>query len=125
LVIRLRDHFPVAELVFDAWKLFEIWIGTLVLGGLLRWGFWRGQEIEGCGMASICLTNEATSTDPSRGWPAFAGWLSSGDFSNRCASSTSSLEKEQGENSKLIPAFTLFSILLSTPYIFMEVPHAT
>jgi hypothetical protein len=49
LVIRLRDHFPVAELVFDAWKLFEIWIGTLVLGGLLRWGFWRGQEIEGWG----------------------------------------------------------------------------
>jgi len=57
LVLRLRDHFPGAELVFDAWRPFEIWIGNLVLGGLLRWGFWRGQEIEGWG-AGIHLLDE-------------------------------------------------------------------
>jgi O-methyltransferase involved in polyketide biosynthesis len=46
LVLRLRGHFPGAELVFDAWRPFEIWLGNFVLGGLLRWGFWRGQELE-------------------------------------------------------------------------------
>jgi len=55
LVLRLRDHFPGAELVFDAWRPFEIWIGNLVLGGLLRWGFWHGQEIEGWGDPSVSL----------------------------------------------------------------------
>ncbi|MCC7451576.1 MAG: class I SAM-dependent methyltransferase [Anaerolineae bacterium] len=49
LVLMLRDYFPYAELVFDAWRPFEIWLGNFVLGGLLRWGFWRGQEIEGWG----------------------------------------------------------------------------
>ena len=49
LVLRLRDHFPCAELVFDAWRPFEIWIGNRLLGGLLRWGFWRSQELEGWG----------------------------------------------------------------------------
>ena len=51
LVLRLRDHFPGAELVFDGWRPFEIWLGNRYLsgsqfGGLLRWGFWHGQEIE-------------------------------------------------------------------------------
>ena len=54
LVLTLRDHFPGAELVFDGWRPFEIWVGNLLLSpskfaGLLRWGFWRGQEIEGWG----------------------------------------------------------------------------
>jgi O-methyltransferase involved in polyketide biosynthesis len=49
LVLRLRDYFPDAELVFDAWRPFEVWLGNLVLGGLLRWGFWHGQELEGWG----------------------------------------------------------------------------
>ena len=49
LVLMLREHFPGAELVFDGWRPFEIWIGNFVLGGLLRWGFWRSQEIEGWG----------------------------------------------------------------------------
>lgn len=52
LVLRLRDHFPGAELVFDGWRPFEIWLGNRYLSnslfaGLMRWGFWRGQEIEG------------------------------------------------------------------------------
>jgi O-methyltransferase involved in polyketide biosynthesis len=53
LVLTLRDHFPGAELVFDAWSPFEIWLGNFVLGGLLRWGIWRSQEIECWGSASF------------------------------------------------------------------------
>ena len=49
LVLTLRDHFPGAELVFDGWRPFEIWLGNFVLGGLLRWGFWRGQALEDWG----------------------------------------------------------------------------
>ncbi len=47
LVLTLRDHCPGAELVFDAWTPLQIWVGNRVLKGLLRWGFWRGQELEG------------------------------------------------------------------------------
>ncbi len=51
LVLTLRDHFPGAELVFDGWRPFEVWIGNRHLSkslyaGLLRWGFWSGKEIE-------------------------------------------------------------------------------
>lgn len=54
LVLRLRDHFPGAELVFDGWRPFEIWIANRSLSnspfaGLMQWGFWRGQELEGWG----------------------------------------------------------------------------
>jgi O-methyltransferase involved in polyketide biosynthesis len=54
LVLRLRDHFPGAELVFDGWTPFFIWLGNRQLSsskfaGLLRWGFGRVQEIEGWG----------------------------------------------------------------------------
>jgi O-methyltransferase involved in polyketide biosynthesis len=54
LVLTLRDHFPVAELVFDGWRPFEVWLGNRYLSsslyaGLMHWGFWRGQEIEGWG----------------------------------------------------------------------------
>ena len=54
LVLALRDHFPGAELVFDGWRPFEVWLGNRYLSnspfaGLMRWGFWRGQELEGWG----------------------------------------------------------------------------
>ncbi len=54
LVLRLRDHFSGAELVFDGWRPFEVWLGNRYLSnslyaGLMRWGFWRGQKIEGWG----------------------------------------------------------------------------
>ena len=57
LVLTLRDHFPGAELVFDACRPFEIWLGNFALGGLLRWGFWRSQELERWG-AGIRLLDE-------------------------------------------------------------------
>ena len=54
LVLTLRDHFPGAELVFDGWRPFEVWLGNRYLSnslyaGLMQWGFWRGQELEGWG----------------------------------------------------------------------------
>jgi len=54
LVLTLRDHFPGAELVFDGWRPFEVWLGNRYLSnspfaGLMQWSFWRGQEIEGWG----------------------------------------------------------------------------
>jgi len=56
LVVKLRDHFPGAELVFDGWRPFEVWLGNRYFSlsnspfaGLMQWGFWRGQEVEGWG----------------------------------------------------------------------------
>jgi O-methyltransferase involved in polyketide biosynthesis len=54
LVLRLRDHFPGSELVFDGWRPFEVWLGNRYLSkslyaGLMHWGFWHGQELEGWG----------------------------------------------------------------------------
>jgi O-methyltransferase involved in polyketide biosynthesis len=54
LVLRLRDHFPGAELVFDGWKPFFVWLGNRQLSrskfsGLVHWGFWRSQVLEGWG----------------------------------------------------------------------------
>ncbi len=54
LVLTLRDHFPGAELVFDGWRPFEVWLSNRYLSkslyaGLMRWGFWNGQELEGWG----------------------------------------------------------------------------
>jgi O-methyltransferase involved in polyketide biosynthesis len=54
LVLRLRDHFPGAELVFDGWTPFFVWLGNRQLSsskfaGLLQWGFWRSQALEGWG----------------------------------------------------------------------------
>lgn len=54
LVLKLRDQFPGAELVFDGWSPFFVWLGNLQLShskfaGLLRWGFWRSSTIESWG----------------------------------------------------------------------------
>ena len=62
LVLTLRDHFPGAELVFDGWRPFEVWLGNRYLAGslfagLMRWSLWRGQELEGWG-SGIHLLDE-------------------------------------------------------------------
>lgn len=56
LVLTLCDRFPGAELVFDGWTPILVWMGNrhfsrsyTKFAGLLRWGFWRGQNIEGWG----------------------------------------------------------------------------
>jgi O-methyltransferase involved in polyketide biosynthesis len=56
LVLRLRDHFPAAELVLDGWTPFFVWLGNRQLSsskfaGLLKWGFWRSRTLEGWGLA--------------------------------------------------------------------------
>jgi O-methyltransferase involved in polyketide biosynthesis len=54
LVLTLRDRFPGAELVFDAFSPFLIRANNLRLsitkfGARYHWGIWRGQELEGWG----------------------------------------------------------------------------
>jgi O-methyltransferase involved in polyketide biosynthesis len=54
LVFILRDHFPGAELVIDAFSPFLIRANNLRMsitkfGARYHWGIWRGQEIEGWG----------------------------------------------------------------------------
>ena len=54
LVLTLRDHFPGSELVFDAYSPLHVWRHNLQtsLSKIhlhVRWGIWRGQEIEGWG----------------------------------------------------------------------------
>lgn len=51
LVLMLRDHFPGAELVFDAFSPYLIRMNNLRMaiskfGVRYRWGLWRGQELE-------------------------------------------------------------------------------
>lgn len=54
LVLALRDRFPGAELVFDAYSPLHAWRHNLQtsksrIALRIRWGIWRGQEIEGWG----------------------------------------------------------------------------
>ncbi len=57
LVFSLRDHFPGAELVFDAFSPFDVWVGnrqlslsaSKIAAGLLKWGLRRGREMESWG----------------------------------------------------------------------------
>ena len=57
LVLRLLDHFPGAELVFDACSPLHVWIAnrqtaSTQLSVHLQWGIWHGQEMEKWGNAS-------------------------------------------------------------------------
>ena len=54
LVQKLRNKFPGAELVFDGWKPFEIWLSNRYLSasqfsGCMQWGIWNARTIEGWG----------------------------------------------------------------------------
>jgi len=69
LVLRLRDHFPGAELVFDAISPFELWVGNLrlaisKLGARAHWGLRRGQELEGWGDGIRLLDEWGFCDDP-------------------------------------------------------------
>ena len=51
LVLRLRDRFPGAELVFDACSPLHVWVAnrqtsSSKLNAHLGWGIWHGQEME-------------------------------------------------------------------------------
>jgi O-methyltransferase involved in polyketide biosynthesis len=54
LVLMLRDHFPGAELVIDAFSPYIVWANNLrlsitKLGARYHWGLKRGEELEGWG----------------------------------------------------------------------------
>jgi O-methyltransferase involved in polyketide biosynthesis len=54
LALRLRGHFPGAELVFDGWTPLFVYLGNRQLSnskfaGFLRWGLWDVHDIEGWG----------------------------------------------------------------------------
>jgi O-methyltransferase involved in polyketide biosynthesis len=62
LVLTLRDHFPGAELVFDAFSPFLVRMNNLrisrtKIGARYRWGLSRGTDLVGWG-AGICLLDE-------------------------------------------------------------------
>ncbi len=53
-MLTLRNHFPGAELVFDGWRPFEVWLANRYLSkslfaGLMRWGLREGRELESWG----------------------------------------------------------------------------
>jgi O-methyltransferase involved in polyketide biosynthesis len=79
LVLTLRDRFPGAELVFDAFSPLRIWMTTLLfsifkLGAPLHWGIRRSQEIEGWGNG-IRLLDEWGVFDRPEPRLAHARWL--------------------------------------------------
>jgi len=54
LVLTLRERFPGAELVFDAYSPLHVWVHNLqtslsMIDLRVHWGLWRGQEIESWG----------------------------------------------------------------------------
>jgi O-methyltransferase involved in polyketide biosynthesis len=58
LVLTLRDEFPGAELVFDAYSPVHVWrsnLQTARFGFSTHWGIWHGQEIEKWGDPSPSL----------------------------------------------------------------------
>ncbi len=62
LVLRLKEHFPAAELVFDAYSPFMRWAHNLRVirkrvGALLNWDLKHSQDLEGWG-AGIRLLDE-------------------------------------------------------------------
>jgi len=71
LVLMLRDHFPGAELVIDAFSPFIVRANNLRLsiskfGARYHWGLRRGQEIESWGDGIRLLDEWGTSTGLSR-----------------------------------------------------------
>lgn len=63
LVLALKEHFPGAELVFDAYSPFLMWSHNLRvtrkrIGAHLHWALKRPQDLEGWSGASIRLLDE-------------------------------------------------------------------
>jgi methyltransferase (TIGR00027 family) len=69
LVLTLRDHFPGAELVFDALSPIHVWrhnlqMRTFKIAIHVHWGIWRGQKIEGWGNGIRLLDEWGFFDDP-------------------------------------------------------------
>jgi O-methyltransferase involved in polyketide biosynthesis len=82
LVLKLRDHFPGAELVFDAFSPFHIWRSNLQFSiarirdrfPRFHWGIWRGQDLETWG-AGIRLLDDWGFLDPPEPRLASIRWM--------------------------------------------------
>ena len=79
LVLRLRDRFPGAELVFDACSPLHVWVAnrqtaSVKLNVRLQWGIWHGQEMEKWG-DGIRLLDEWGFFDPPEPRLAHLRWL--------------------------------------------------
>jgi O-methyltransferase involved in polyketide biosynthesis len=62
LVLTLKEHFPGAELVFDAFSPFFVWannrrVARTKIGARCHWALKRGKDLEGWG-DGICLRDE-------------------------------------------------------------------
>ncbi len=72
LVMTLRDHFPGAELVFDAFSPFHIWRSNLQISvskvnksfPRFHWGMWSGKELEAWGEGIHLLDDWGYLDDP-------------------------------------------------------------
>jgi O-methyltransferase involved in polyketide biosynthesis len=86
LVVSLREHFPGAELVFDAYSPIHLLVSNLQtarFGLQINWGIWHGQEIERWGEPStslraggVCLLDEWSYLDAPEPRVARLRWLS-------------------------------------------------
>ena len=79
LVLALREHFPGAELVFDACSPLHVWVAnhqtsTSMLSARLQWGIWHGQEIERWA-DGVRLLDEWGFFDPAEPRIAHLRWL--------------------------------------------------
>jgi methyltransferase (TIGR00027 family) len=79
LVLRLRDHFPGSELVFDAYSPLHVWVhnlqtSTSKIHTSVHWGIWRGHEIEKWG-TDIRLLDEWGYLDSPEPRTAYIRWL--------------------------------------------------
>jgi len=79
LVLRLRDRFAGAELVFDACSPLHVWVAnrqtaSAKLNVHLQWGIWHGQEMEKWG-DGIRLLDEWGFFDPPEPRLAHLRWL--------------------------------------------------
>jgi methyltransferase (TIGR00027 family) len=79
LVLRLRDHFPGAELVFDAYSPLHVWVSNIQTSASkirirVHWGIWRGQEIERWG-GGIHLLDEWGFFDRPEPRLAYLRWM--------------------------------------------------
>ena len=79
LVLALREHFPGAELVFDACSPLHVWVAnrqtaSVKLSARLQWGIWHGQEMEKWG-DGIRLLDEWGFFDPPEPRLAHLRWL--------------------------------------------------
>jgi O-methyltransferase involved in polyketide biosynthesis len=72
IVLNLRDHFPEAELVFDAFSPFHIWRSNLQVSRSkvsksfprFHWGTWSGKEVEAWGDGIQLLDDWGYLDDP-------------------------------------------------------------